>query len=373
MFGRLTEPTLGETQYKKFEYTEDGEFGLVGLISGFWVRAFNPVTERYKSMQMSIKEGIDSLKAVFNVGVSVDTIEGKQVLRIEDLKYYYQDTVAVKLPNQITNVARDVDASMFFSAIDIGYSDGGKYENEIGLDEPNTKTEFITPLRKTNNKFTKLSKVRSDEYGMEILRRKPQESYPDEDMTGDEHNWFLDLKRPEDGGTIYTQRNWDDDRLVEEPTGVLVPDTYRAFIFTPLRMLLRHGWIIRSGMEQVVNMTKYIKYISSVANTTLSMWFLNEDAPIQENDDVLVSSLERARLLPQRIKFTHPIDDDLMDWLMGTTPIMVGGEIEDVPNYYFKVQFTNEKEELETGYIISIKPKSGGFELYKCNDNILTN
>ena len=242
-------------------YAEDGEFGLVGLMSGLWARGWEQGSDLYKSMILSLKDAIDSAKAVFNIGVAIETINFSQRLRIEDLGYFYQDTVAIKLPYQAQNVEESIDKDLFFSGIELGYQFGGEYENEIGLDEPNTKTKWVTPLRKTENKYTRSSKIRSDEYGLEKLRRKPQIYYPTEDTAQDDHNWFLDLKATI--GPNYEQKDWPD-ILQQEPTGVLSPSTYRSFRFTPLRMLFRHGWILRAGLEQAFNFGKKIKYIARI-------------------------------------------------------------------------------------------------------------
>jgi hypothetical protein len=273
------------------------------------------------------------------------------------------------LPYQITNVTEKVDASLFFSGILLGSNKGGDYENEVGLDEPNTQTSWVTPLRKTKNKFNKLADIRSDEYGMEIIRRKPQISNPDEDTSGDEHNWFLNQKRIL-GNNNYEQKNWDDS-LEEIPTGINNPEAYRGFLFTPLRAMLRHGWILRAGMEQAVNLTKKIKYISSKANTTLKTWFIGEDAPLKENSDIVVNTLDRPRFLPIIKTFKHPINDALMDEILGTTATEVGGEVEYIPNTLFKFEYINEYAETERGFILSIKPKEGIFEVQLSNENII--
>ena len=83
--------------------------------------------------------------------------------------------------------------------------------------------------------------------------------------------------------------------------------------------------------------------------------------------------MERARLLPETIKFTHPIDDNLLNLILGKKRVFIGGEMEDVPNWYFKFEWTNEKGKLETGYLKSFKPKNDEFEFYKANEKIIFN
>lgn len=371
LFGRKApiNTERGGPRTKGYPYAQDGEYGLIGLTCGYWLRRFNPESEKYKSMQLSLKDLTKSLIAVFNVGITVENVNMRQRLRIEELAYFYRDEVVVELPFQVTDVERKVSKDLFFSGTEIGYEEGGDYENELGLDEPNTTTSTVTPLRRTANKFTQKSKVRSDDYGRELIRRKPEKFFPEEDTDGDDHNWFLDLKRTE--GRFYNEKHWSD-RLQVAPEGISDPDTYRSFLFTPLRMLLRHGWIIRAGMEQAINLGKKIKYISKNANKRLKMWFIGEPEPIAENDDIVVSTLKRSKILPWEIKFNHPVSQDLLKELLGSTPVEVNGELENVPNTYFKVRFINEEGKYETGYIMEVDPKqSGSFKLIKANENLI--
>jgi len=368
-YGRYTRSNKGYFKLVNWNYHNDGEFGFIGLTSGFWLRQFDPESDKYKSMQMSLKDTIDSLVAVFNVGMSVENVNMKQRLRIESLEHFYRDEVVIDLPLQVADLKRSTDKDLFFSGTEMGYEEGGEYENELGLDEPNTTTSTVTPLRATSNKYTQKSRIRADDYGRELIRRKPQILYPEEDTSGDEHNWFLDLKRTI--GQNYVEKHWSD-RLQEEPTGILDPDSFRSFLFTPLRMLLRHGWIIRAGMEQSINLEKKIKYVSKNANKTLKTFFKGEDEALSEGGDIKAGKLKRSKFLPEKITFKHPVDRKLMDTILGSTTIDRNGEVERVPNVYFKIRFINDKGEKETGYIMEIDPKeSGSFKIQKANENLI--
>ena len=342
---------------------------MIGIISGFWIRDFDPLSTKYKSLQISLKDLLSSCHDVFNTGMGIEVVDFKERLRVEEQKYFYREKTVIKLPLQIANEKRTVDKQLFFSATTLGYKKGGDYENEIGLDEPNTKTESITPVRKSKNKYIRTSAVRADEYGMELTRRKPQFLFPDEDTGEDEHNWFLDLVRDDEiVENQFRQAEWDD-RLDEIPTGIHSPTTFRSMIFTPLRILFRHGWILRAGIEPYLS--KFIKYISSVANSGLTMKFPNEPV-YSENSDIQVSALERSRFLPEIVEFEHPVDEDLIDLIFGTTKTLVNGKDEYVPNFYFKFEWINEFEEIERGYLLDLKPKGKGkWKMQKANENLL--
>ena len=386
LFGRKYKETGTSTglitQYQDPIYDKTGEFGLVGLIHGMSVRRFNSNEhELYKPLSMSMKELITSLQATFNIGVGIERgLDGDRV-RFEKLEYFYQDNISVILPSQISDVSRKVDASFFNSACDFGSEKGGDYENEIGLDEPNTKSKFTTPLRKTENKYTKMSLVRSDDYGREVLRRKP--AYIDEqaDMQGDEDKWYLDLRQdPSVGFPMYEQRKWNDVTLYngtietwlqELPQGVGSPETYQSWLFTPKRSFFRHGWVMRAGMEAPIIQSQSFILSEAKANINLVTQMYNEPLRIIEKQPERTSSLERPRVLPEIIKFKHPSSPELRNLIFGTTAVEVEGVVENLPNWYFKFQWVNENEEVETGYLRSYKEKSDEFEFIKANENII--
>ena len=362
---------LGRQDYK---YNQDGEWGHIGLIHGFDLRRFRTNNELYKYMEVSMKSLMDSLTATFNIGVGVEHSEYGERLRFEKVNYFYQGRRAVKLPYQVTGVQRSIDAKMFNSSASFGSNKGGDYELALGLDEPNVRTDYILPLRRTSNKYTQLSDFRSDDTGMEIIRRQPEYLDGKKDTSGDEDIWYLDLKKNPDG--VYDQLDWND-ALAYAPEGIVSPDTYRSWRFTPKRSMFRHGSIIRGGMEQERNLQKYITLGSSKSNVNLRTRYLDNISPsekrgvVSEKDAEKVFRLDNALMLPDLIKFIHPIDDDLMDWILGTTQVLVNGELEDVPNWYFKLEFTNEDGYQESGYLESIKPKTGEFNLYKANESLL--
>ena len=371
LFGRELSylPTDGELPYQDYIYEKTGEHGHVSLIHGMDIRAFEGTEELYKDLTTSFKGLVDSLSATFNIGMGIENSMYGQRVRFERLEYFFQPTVALKLEGTIELKSRKVDKSMFYSACEFGGSKGGEYEEEIGLDEPNVKSSYVTPLRKTSKKYNHLSKIRSDEYGMELLRRFPAILNNKEDRSGDDHIWYLDLKW-EDLDENYTQLDWQD-VLVSVPEGVQSPDTYHNWKFTPKRALLRHGWVMRAGMEVLDLQQKEFSMINSNSNINLSTQYIGEPKPVAERENVKVESLNRSLILPEEISFKHPVTREMIKLLYGTTSILVEGSLENVPNWYFQVQFTNERGAIERGYIKSIKPNKSEWVLWKANDNTL--
>ena len=353
-------------------YAEDGPGGLIAYITGYWLRAFDPAGDKYKSITTSIKDERKALIAVFNIGATIENDGFTERLRFEDLKFFYRDRVVLKFNNQLQSVVRSVDEDLFFSAIKFGYQGTGDYESQNGLDEPNQISNYVTPVRASSNKFEMISKTRTDDTAMELTRRKPESDFPFEDTPRDDVNFFIDLKRTI--GLGYTQRIWSD-RLKELPFGIFSPETWKGMFFTPMRMLLRHSWIFRSGIEPYLK--KYVKWISSEGNKNVETWAkddwrLGPDRPLKESDDIEVSELDRSLFLPEIVTAEHKIDDEMRQWIKGTTPVIINGSLENVPNFYFKCEFITEDGKTERGYLLSVEPKGNGKIVYQtANENLI--
>ena len=378
VFGRaLPSPSSGinlPPQYQDYSYSRTGEWGNIGLMNGFDIRRFSIDNELYKDITISLKTLIDSLVSQFNIGVGIEDSQFGQRLRFEPQSHFYRRKTIVRIKEQVSSISREVDPKMYNSACSFGSAKGGDYEFGLGLDEPNIKSDFITPLRKTSNKYDKISQIRSDETGQELLRRQPEYLDPTEDRTGDDNLWFLDLKLANLDG-VFEQLEWED-ALVRPPIGVLSPNTYHNWRFTPKRSLYRHGWVLRAGLEQEINLDKVFTLGSSNANINLETEYLpgasylEQSGRVSENGTTKVRTLDPSIILPEIITFTHPVSDELLDLILGTTEVEINGTIEEIPNWYFKFSFINEEEEEETGHLISLKPKTGEFKMYKANEKL---
>ena len=358
---------FGRDNHPRINYVENGFGGLIGMISGFWLRAFNPTSENYKSLTISLQDIFNDLMAVFNIGIGIESNVLSERVRIEDLKYFYQPEVVVKLPYPVgsNQSIEKMDPDLFFSGGSFGYEISGDYEDKNGLDEPNVNSNFVFPIKRTDNKYVQKSKTRADERGAELTRRKPEIFYADEDTPRDASNWFLDLKKTD--GQNYEQVEWID-RLDEEPTDIHSPETWRSFLFTPLQMMFRHGWIFRAGMEPYLD--KYIRHTYAKGNSNVSTQFIGKKK-YSEETDVLTSDIDRSRFLPETDEIEHVVTDELMDLVLGTTKRTVNGEEEDIPNYYFKMEYVKDGE-IRRGYLLNLKPKGKGKWIFqRANENLI--
>lgn len=357
---------LGKTEQG---YNEDGELSLIGTVSGLQSRAFSEDSEYYTSPKISLKDVLQSISNTFNLGYGTELIKNKERLIVEDIRYFYRQEVLSRFPKQITNVKRTIDESSYYSGLEFGFEKGGDYENDMGLDEPNIKSAFTTPLNNTSNKFKKLSKIRADEYGLEVLRRKPESTHPIESLSGDEDHWYLDLKRDENDNTKFVQKSWSD-RLSEAPTGIFDPGSFRSMFFTPFTTMRRFSNIFNSGIY--LYKEKFVNFANSSSNQNLRMNFIDEENFYKENEDIQISQLKRPIFKNEKITFTHPYSEELRRMLFGKTKVVVNGVEREVPNFYFKFEWLNEKGNIERGYFLKYEYEDNPtFEFQLCNEEII--
>jgi hypothetical protein len=342
---------------KEKGYPIDGFGAFIGVTHGFWIRQFDKLpigTEDnpnlFKPLTTSLKDAIQNVRAVFNVGMGIEEYRNQERVRIEDLKFFYNRNVTIKLPNQVKKVKRYEAEKYYYSAVNIGYEDGGVYDEAQGLDEPNGNTNFTTIITEVKEIYEAVSSYRTDNYGEEFARRKPYNSYDTLDTSYDDKIWFEDLKK---GITnIFEQRKYHDD-FEQIPTGIFAPETASNLRLSPVNNLMRHSWVISAGVQ--LYKSEYLRYSSSTANSQLKTKMTGKPE-YSENGNIINSELERPRFVPEWIEFEHECNFDVMQMVQGST-IIQGKEIK---NFYGLVEFLNEFNVLETGYLFNLKPNDAG-------------
>lgn len=346
-------------------YSQDGPGAYVGMTHGFAVRGFtklplpdpdNGIENLYKPMTTSLRDALSSLKSVLNVGVGIEEVNGKERVRVEELSYFYNNNVTNKLPNQVKKLTRTTATEYYWPSIEVGYENGGDNEEAQGLDEPNGKSNFTTFINKGKNTFSQLSKYIGGMYAMEFTRRKPLSLFPTEDTKYDTDVFLLDLKP---GNNILEQKKWQDD-LEKAPTGIFSPETATNLRFSPFNMLLRHSWVIASGLTKFA--TEKIRYGSSTANSQMKTQ-LKRSFEYAENGDIINAELKKARFVAEWIEFEHECTFDIMQMVQGNT--IINGKV--IQNFYGTIQFINEKNQIEKGFLFNLKPNDGKWKLLKSN------
>lgn len=351
-------------------YQTDGKWSLIGFCHGFWIRGFDKepiptegppkIENLFKPLTTSFKESFEAAQSVLNIGVGIEKEGNKEVMRIEELSFFYNRNTTIRLPNQVKKVKRNEASDYNFSSLQFGYEKGGDYEEAMGLDEPNTKSVFTTVINGVKNEYMKISKFRADNYGFEFARRKPVTLNNTEDTNYDNDIWFQDLKRGEN--EVFLQRKWQDD-FEKAPTGIFSPGTAFNLRLSPFNILLRHGWYIGAGFTKYLS--DFVRYASSLANSKMKTKLIGK--PEYAEDGVIQNSeLDRARFVCEEIEFEHVCDYSVMQQVNGFTMLANGKKIRNV---YGMVEFINEFNQIEKGFLMNLKPMGEGkFKLLKFNN-----
>jgi len=348
---KLMEIISGQPRFKS-NYLDANDFAIT---HGFWVRGFSKDTENFKPITTSFKDYFSGLHAVLNVGMGVERDGFDEVVRLEPISYFFPRQTTIKISNKVSNIQRSFATEYAPSSIEVGYEKGGEYEEAYGLYEYNTKTNYTTSIVAHDKKLSLVSPYRADSYGMEFARRKREDLK--EDTPYDDEIFWLDLKR---SFNAFLQREWRDD-LEESPVNVYDPDSATNLRLTPLTNLLRHGNIIQSGVLPYLD--DYLRYISSVGKSDITTHQKGRKK-YSENQNIPNADLDRARFIPEWIEFNSVVDFDIWEQLNGTS--LIDGE--DVPNFYGLVEFINEDNKKEHGFLFTLNPEGEGkWKLLKVN------
>jgi hypothetical protein len=355
-------------------YSIDGTGSLTGITHGLWVRGFDKlpipteipkVENLFKPVTTSFKDAVQSLDAIWNVGIGIETIGNKERVRLEERSFFFNNNVTIRLPNQVKNVKRSCATEYYYSSLEFGSNKGGTYDEAMGLDEPNGKSNFTTVINRLKGTYSKLATYRWDSYGMEFARRKQKSLNDTVDTPYDNDIFLMDLFKNPVGG--FEQRLWFNkydrakDDFEKEPTGIFSPETATNLRFSPVNCLLRHSWWFGGGFKKY--MTDYVRYGSSSANSQLKTKLIGKNE-YSENGNIINSELETARFFPEWIEFEHVVNFNIVQMVEGKTVI----QGKEIMNFYGLVEFINENNEKEKGFLFNLKPNGKGqWKLLKSN------
>ena len=273
---------FGRTDSEPYDAAEDGCGSLEVITNGLLIRRNADASHR-----ISFKKLFDSLSAIHNLGVGIETDTdrtGYDRLRIEQADYFYDDTV-VLICDKVPDIKRTVITDEHYSTAEFGYQ---KWEAEefSGLDEFNTSRKYRTSLKNIRNSLVKISELIASGYAIEITRQ--QFSTTSKDWRYDNDDFIICVTR-EYGGIAVEQGN------IDTPANIIDPDTVYNYRISPIRNLLR--WMNKVMAGYVDPSTSGSLYFTTGTGNTLAEGLLEdgcvlEDAVISEQEpEITVNTL----------------------------------------------------------------------------------
>ncbi|MEI6424154.1 MAG: hypothetical protein WCP55_18200, partial [Lentisphaerota bacterium] len=289
-FGRM------DVSYRDgIKYSSEDQRRFAQIHGGLNIRGaklYDPITGEGNSdvqLALSFKNLFKSLKALYNIGYAIETLDGEtsQRIRIEEYVYFFEDALGLDLSDRITKY--DIQSQVMPELIPVdlksGY-DNFEYLSVNGLGEPNTVNQR-TSIMNTATKWENISPIRGDTKGIIDNLANPLGENGTTDTKGDNAVFIIKTQKP----TVpVNNEDWipEKDTNIRIDSGSLFKDELLNRYFTPTRMMIRHINRIAAGMTlfplSKLTFQKTDKW-SSLMTSGEGVDYLSE------SDDILTSSL----------------------------------------------------------------------------------
>lgn len=269
-------------------YASENQLRFAHIQSGLNQRGQSlndPLAINFKDLESSIRK-------IYNTGYSFINVGGVLRIRIEEYAFFFQNTMVLDISDRINKY--DIQSQVMPELVPVGIKSGFdsyEYLQLNGRSEPNT-TNQRTSIMNTSAKFDIVSKLRGDTKGILDNLSNPI------DMTG-----TTDNKGDNDIFIIKTQRDETYDWKPEKAENVTIDNDTSIFktdllnrLYTPSRILKRHGNRIKSGMMRYAS--SVLRFQKSDKLQTLET--TGEGYSIAENSDIPVSTLAAPIYKPMK-------------------------------------------------------------------------
>lgn len=235
-------------------------------------------------IKTSLTQFFNSMNCLFNIAMSI-----KGDTAIIEAKGPQFEGAVIEL-GEVKDLKVSVATEFIYNTIKVGYPNQD-YDNVNGRDEFNNALQSTTDIKRIVKEFTLMSDYRGDSYGIEFTRINLEGKTTTD--SGADNDVFL----------IMTDGAGNLDRsLNATATGLVSPETVFNIAISPKRMLLAHGWFIRSFMHRLDG--TLIKFQTTEKNSKLVA------GGIAETADVLVGDLAPRKFLPTLFEFETQVPED---------------------------------------------------------------
>lgn len=341
VLNRLLLIITGKDDLVRSDLLDTGVLSNDLLTNGFWVRGFpNVVTqddgeERKIQFNVSLQKVFDHIEALYPKAWWIEEDKKDEYFRIELYSYTQQNFIGIPFSNTFTdpttgvnkliyveasNIKRKILKKNFYSVIELGSDKGGdNYEEVFGLQSITGKATFATINKNNDAKYSKTSPFRLGDIDIEIPRRKPYETYPQEDTRFDSDIMLIRAKKV---GGSWVVKKWQDD-FEAAPTGIYRVDTAFNLDVTPARLLLNHSANINAGLYHYPE--GVISFSSSNCNSSFKSKQAGEDL-LEEDGTIPHARLSSPTIRPFSVDCVAEVTQEIEDNINGNT--------NGVPNWF---------------------------------------
>lgn len=252
---------LGVIDTQQTDYAEDGCGGLFALAKGHQIRGFTFTDHPFFSSFDDLWKGANP---VLNLGLVYETVDGVEVIRIEDKAYFFDTTQNSLNLNHVNNIEQSFYIQRIYKNIKIGYQ---KWEAESipGIDDTQTKHEYAVQLKKTGSDIELHSKFIAASVAIEKTRREFLNDRKDWKLDNDTFIIAIDADRIGSPALVY-----EPELKVPFPTvsNLDNSDTRYNLRITPARNFIRWRNVFNSGLQKYTS--NDYKFVGGEGNILMS-------------------------------------------------------------------------------------------------------
>ena len=256
-------------------YPADGKGSLVAWTNGGRLRGDS------REVFANLKQLLEFVRVVYCADFGFEVIDGKKVMVVEELDYFYNKNVQVLSLGSVFEPVANIDAKRFFNSVIIGYTTKIDMGQINAIEEFNTTRTYVTSLSNTSNKLTVTTDVVTAGYAIEYQRRLRVST---EDGKYDDNNFAISLVRS--GGGFKSKKNEGYTSI----TNITDPATGYNYDFSPARVL--QSWFKVIGSSLIYSTDKTLKFSSGLLNYEMITNKEGDAIPIKENGTFDVSNVE---------------------------------------------------------------------------------
>ena len=233
----------GGTNSEPRSYASDGELRNILITNGERIRRF---TREESPISLGFKDIFTTINAITPIGVGIEKINGIDNIRLEKLRYFFDDRIVLTVDNA-ANVVESVFKDKIISRIAVGYKKA-EYEQQDGLFEYNQKSEFSTPISVVNNLYNIVSIARADQQAIDNARAKDKSNFPTEDTRYDTDNILITLIKNTTFVINGDFESWTDDNTPDDWDLLGTTVVLKKFILNSNRCYFVSGF---AGLAQI--------------------------------------------------------------------------------------------------------------------------
>lgn len=256
-------------------YTEDGKGAMIALNNGNNIRGRST-----RQIFHSFDSIFEFINANYCAGFGFETINGKQVVRVEKIDYFYNKNSKILSLGKV-KVKRKFDPRRVANMIEFGYAGKVDISQVNAIDEFNTIRRFRIPIVNTKNEIKVATKMRAGGYQIEAQRRLTGAT---EDGKLDDENFATVVIR--DGDEFKTKK----DEGYSAFTNVIDSASGYNYDISPARGL--QEWLTFVASVVIRSLNKIITFATGEVNFEMTSQKTTESSPLAENGSVDLTGIE---------------------------------------------------------------------------------